>query len=399
MKVLILISGHLLSCPRAVKFADALSRAGHSVQVMSLAVLPSLLANDQALASTHAWSFQARRPSRALGSRIRQTLARRLVQMGIQQPTVLAASEAVLAEPLVAAASGSPFDLLLLSNLPAYAAGLRLLRQRFAARVVHVDLEDDHVDMLPDRSDQQAERVRRQALIAATLAHADLITAASPLMAADLSARYGKPVRCVLNVFDPVPEPSATNNQTLIWQSQTIGPERGLEALIRVLGLLPNAPKVLLRGMLAPGFDQVLKREARAAGLPESNLQFSALSPPAQLLEHSRGFRAGLAIEVAPERNRQHCLTNKLFEYLAAGVPVILSQTPAHSAILPELLPAAVMIDLNAPKAAADALAQWLDQPATAQAAAAYELARTRFNWATHSQPYLAALAAALPSP
>lgn len=392
MNVLILISGHLLSCPRAVKFADALSRAGHTVHVIGVAALPELMRDDAALAATRSWSYQGVQPATGVGARLVQWLARTLSRSGWRSRAVLGASEYCMARPIVKALPKRAVDLLILSNLPAFAAALHVLPNRLSALTVHVDLEDDHVAMLPDLADQQPERARRHALIANTLQHADLCTAASPLMCTDLSERYGKPVQCVLNVFDPVPAPRHSPDSALIWQSQTIGPERGLEAFVRVLARVPNPPRLVLRGMLMPGFDLLLRATAESAGLPASHLQFAPLCPPQHLLAQTTGFRAGLAIEVAPERNRQHCLTNKLFEYLAAGVPVILSRTPAHEAILLELGDAAVLIDLDDPSGAGQTLRRWLAESAAQQAASAHQLARDRFNWTQHSTDYLALL-------
>lgn len=407
MNALIVISGHLLSCPRAIKFADALHQAGYGVSILGISVLPQLIQDDLSLAASRPWQYQSVAPSRRLVDRIRQSAARILCRLGWRSERVLAHSEACLAGPLAQSlrtimAGQSPLDLLVLSNLPAYATWLGLRRQAPAVVRLQIDLEDDHVAMLPHTKPHQIERLRRHALIQAVLSDAQLLTTAAPLMADDLQQRYGRRPVCILNVFDPPAlsaEPLPAPIPALLWQSQTIGPDRGLEALIAVLGRLPEPPTLVLRGMLAPGFDRVLQACLERAKLEPGHLRIEPLCAPANLLHQTRGYRAGLAIETATEQNRQHCLTNKLFEYLAAGVPVILSQTPAHSRLLPELGEAALMIDLNDPDAAAQALSQWLMQPFDRQAAATRACASRRFNWQTESQHYLAALATSAPQP
>ena len=56
-------------------------------------------------------------------------------------------------------------------------------------------------------------------------------------------------------------------------------------------------------------------------------------------------YDAGLACEEPSVPNRRLCLTNKIFTYLAASVPVILSRTPAQARLEPDLGEAAFGYD------------------------------------------------------
>jgi len=56
-------------------------------------------------------------------------------------------------------------------------------------------------------------------------------------------------------------------------------------------------------------------------------------------------YDAGLACEEPTVPNKRRCLSNKIFTYLAAGVPVILSRTPAQARLESDLGAAAFGYD------------------------------------------------------
>jgi glycosyltransferase involved in cell wall biosynthesis len=59
--------------------------------------------------------------------------------------------------------------------------------------------------------------------------------------------------------------------------------------------------------------------------------------PPDEMVRLARPYDAGLACEEPLGLSRQICLANKIFTYLAAGVPVILSRTQAQAKLEPDL--------------------------------------------------------------
>jgi hypothetical protein len=104
----------------------------------------------------------------------------------------------------------------------------------------------------------------------------------------------------------------------------------------------------------------------------------------------------GLSLEQSFPRNRDLCLTNKIFTYLLAGVPVALTPTQAHRALAPELGAAAVNVELGAPAATAERLDQWFGSEVANAAATAWRLGVDRFNWEREKSLLLAAVARAL---
>jgi hypothetical protein len=99
--------------------------------------------------------------------------------------------------------------------------------------------------------------------------------------------------------------------------------------------------------------------------------------------ELAAAFDAGLCGETGHTASRRLCLTNKLFSFLLAGVPPLLSDTPAHRRFAME----AGLTGLLYPGDDPSVLAQLLDGllgDASRLAAArvqAWRLGQERYNW------------------
>ena len=104
----------------------------------------------------------------------------------------------------------------------------------------------------------------------------------------------------------------------------------------------------------------------------------------------------GLSFETDVTESRRLCLTNKIFTYLLAGVPVMMSDTPAQRALAPDLGDAASLVSLADPQSIAGALDRLA--PATMLARAksmARKLARERYHGDREKEILLRAVAAA----
>jgi hypothetical protein len=98
--------------------------------------------------------------------------------------------------------------------------------------------------------------------------------------------------------------------------------------------------------------------------------------------------------EAAPPLNRDLCLANKVFVYLLAGIPQLLSGTRAQTALAAELGEAAMLCDLSHPQETARRLDEFLSDPARVAGArrAAWELAHRRFCWDVEKEKLLASV-------
>jgi len=108
----------------------------------------------------------------------------------------------------------------------------------------------------------------------------------------------------------------------------------------------------------------------------------------------------GLATEPTISENRSICLTNKIFTYLLAGVPVALSRTAAQAQLFRELGEAALLINLDNPIATAtsfDSFFSSKDRQVGARRAA-WALGQEKFNWDLEKEKFLVSMASCLGS-
>jgi glycosyltransferase involved in cell wall biosynthesis len=91
----------------------------------------------------------------------------------------------------------------------------------------------------------------------------------------------------------------------------------------------------------------------------------------------------GLIGETGCTTSRRVALTNKLFTYLLAGLPVVMSDIPAHRAFAPAAGDATRLYATEDADSLAAAFDSILGDPAlrAAARAAAFRLGQTRFNW------------------
>jgi glycosyltransferase involved in cell wall biosynthesis len=101
-----------------------------------------------------------------------------------------------------------------------------------------------------------------------------------------------------------------------------------------------------------------------------------------------------LSLERFTSENRSLCLGNKIFTYLLAGVPVMMSDTPAQTALAADLGDAAILVSLADAPAIAQALDRLAASPETIDGAkvAALRLGRQRYNWDVEKQALLASV-------
>jgi len=248
-----------------------------------------------------------------------------------------------------------------------------------------LDLEDfhsgEHVDGEDPVFSALAERIEER-----ILNDAAFLTAGSPMIADAYAVRYGVEPRAVHNTFSrQFAPPLATDSRgpvRLYWFSQTLGCGRGLEDVVRGLGASGVAAELHLRGRAVPEFVDRLQR-LRAAEAPALKLVVHEPSAPDDMVSSAHGYDLGLACEEPTSANRRLCLTNKIFTYLAAGLPEALSDTPAQTRLAADLGAAAFVYQAGHPEALAAHLRVWANEPDRRDAAriAARAAADRRWHW------------------
>ena len=187
---------------------------------------------------------------------------------------------------------------------------------------------------------------------------------------------------CAQAPSNPTPTGTAEPGPSVYWFSQTIGPDRGLECAVQAIGRARVRPHLYLRGSPASGFLDRLQTIAAAAGAA-GRLHILSPAAPSEMERLAASYDVGFSGEPGHTRNNRTALGNKLFTYLLAGLPVVMSDIPAHRAFAPEAGEAARLYTTDDADSLAAALDLVLGDPAllAAARAAAFRLGQTRFNW------------------
>jgi glycosyltransferase involved in cell wall biosynthesis len=167
------------------------------------------------------------------------------------------------------------------------------------------------------------------------VAHA--VVVASPGYAEVMARRYRIPpppaVRNVPSGSRPVKETSATEPDVAIYAGGLL-PHRGLEPFIEALALLP----ALRLRLLGPGrveYVAGLMAHARRLGVAD-RVEMLGSVDPGQVVETIRGAAFGVALFQPVCLSHRLVAPNKLFEYVAAGLPSLASDLPVMRAFVDE---------------------------------------------------------------
>ncbi|MEC9347796.1 MAG: hypothetical protein VYB54_16335 [Pseudomonadota bacterium] len=392
--VCLVTPGHLATNPRLVKEADALVAAGYRVCVIACDYI-AWAREAEAEFADRPWSVANRvrfGPLAPLHVRIRHALvmrgARFLFKAGLRGLAVATRAWNPVAPDLVSAALRVRADLYIAhypAALPAAAAAAARHRTLYA-----FDAEDFHPGDTPDRPKFAVDKAILRVIEGGLLPGAVHVSAASPGISAAYADVYGiaRPAT-VLNVFPKSHAPAAPTDRgdaharpSVYWFSQTIGPDRGIECAVRAISISRVRPHLYLRGTISDAYRESLLELARTTGA-EGHVHFFPPAAPSEMERLAAHHDAGLCGETGHSANRRIALTNKIFTFLLAGIPVLLSAIPAHSDIVADLGPAATLYDVDDADSLAAAYDAMLQDPARLEAARchAWKLGQDRYNW------------------
>lgn len=175
---------------------------------------------------------------------------------------------------------------------------------------------------------------------------AALVITVSDGIAARLRDRYGLPGTPVVvrNVSALVEgEPGGTPGlrarlgldarTPLVLHQGAAAPMRGCATLVRAVAALDDAHLVFLGDDDVRGFNGELAELAAELGAGE-RVHFVASQPLEHLLALTREADVGVTLLEDTCVNHQLALPNKLFEYIAAGIPVVASDLPEMGALV-----------------------------------------------------------------
>lgn len=214
-------------------------------------------------------------------------------------------------------------------------------------------------------------RTMYQAAEALAMARADEVITVCDSIAKELESAYplgGKKVHVIRNVPSLVRSGTAfpslreslqvkADQLVLLWQGGT-GPTRLLEPVIKSLAFAPNIVFVI-RGPSLDMFGEGYRKLAEEAGVSDR----LHLLPPvksADVVAAAVGADVGIWTLPNLSKNFYYALPNKIFEYLAAGLPLVCANFPEARSIV-ETYGVGATFDPYSPESIAEALVKLSD--------------------------------------
>jgi glycosyltransferase involved in cell wall biosynthesis len=392
-RITVVTSGHLSTCPRMLKSADAFAGAGYDVRMIATWHEPWATVTDLDVRQRRSWPVDVVNYRKGdsgatywwTGAQHRAARAA-VSALGTERPAmpIVARAFGRVHAALVRAVCAHPADLIYggtTGALAAIAEAARRSRTPFG-----VDFEDLHSGETvgPDAPviDALATRVERD-----VIRDAAFVTTSSEEIADEYRRRYGLDSTVIHNTFSlPAKRPDFTRARPAVfrayWFSQTIGPGRGIEEAVTALGRIGVAAELTLLGRAQEGYLDRIHALAGAAVAPIAVHHHIPVAPDA-MIDFARGYDVGLSLDFGSPLNRQLCMTNKAFTYILAGVPVVMADTPGQHALGIDLGAGAALVPAGDVDALTTALACWANNPALLDAAkrAAWARAADRWHW------------------
>lgn len=340
MKIILITSGQPSLNPRLVKEADALTNAGYEVTVIYQYRNDWGSKLDQKLFKEKKWSSKlvGGNPQTEKFSYWKSRLKHKLGQLfcrnfGFDNNLAELAISRCSSE-LLKCALKIRADLYIAHNLGALPAAIKAAKKNGAKS--GFDAEDFHRNEISN--DPKDFDVRIKSYLEDKYLHQlDYLTSASPLISEEYQAIYPNfHINTVLNTFPKqLIKSKPFNDETsikLFWFSQTIGPSRGIEDIIWAMGKL-NTHKLELH--LLGEHNSSIKSYFN--GLSSANHLKNAIFyyppiPESSLFSFAAQFDIGVAAEIGFPKNRDICLTNKIFTYVQSGLAILASNTKSQRA-------------------------------------------------------------------
>lgn len=248
---------------------------------------------------------------------------------------------------------------------------------------------DSH-ELFAEQEFSATERRMWRALEARTIGRCDAVMAVNPSVARELMQRYGVPhVEVVYNAerCDALPErnhrlhaafglPSLA--RVLLFQGG-LSAGRHLEALVGAMALVQAKDVHLV--ILGDGPLQPALQKLAAAPGTQGRVHLHPAVPQSQLLAWTATADAGVIPYQPTCLNNLYCTPNKLFEFIAAGLPILASDLPEIRAIVAGH-GIGQLADLSSPSAIAAAIDRFFaDRRQLAIWRDASQKARGILNW------------------
>ncbi|GAA6621361.1 hypothetical protein NUACC26_071810 [Scytonema sp. NUACC26] len=382
--------------PRPQKEAEALANAGHDVTVRGFWFDPELMKRDRLLIVNKKWrfepiiDFQPIYRQKNFGIRLKSRVAKeKFKRFGTFSPALLGYG----VKAMLKVARQFRADLTIVHSEAGLWVGNCLLDEGYR---VGVDFEDwFSEDLLPDA--RAVRPITQLKTLESRLARdCTYCLTTSHTLAEALAEAYQAPKPTVIYNTFPWGERQQIDYQkrdrrnlnlpSIHWFSQTIGSGRGLDTLFNALQYLKIRVEIHLRGNYPDSYRQELE-----SLVPTEWRDYLFIHPTvcnAELLSRIAEHDIGLALEVPYCLNKQFTISNKLFQYLQAGLAVIATDTVGQREIFSQQTAIGRLIPSNNSLSLAQALNELLELPEKLKLAkdAALLVSKKQFTWENEAQ-------------
>lgn len=405
-RVAILSSSHLCHAPRIIKEAETLAQAGYDVRVLGAWFDRGLKERDRCLAKAACFAFLpvldyvdgSRLTNFSL--RLRGKVAK-LAHRVLRSETRWQLGHAYFA--LRREALRQSADLYIAHSESAMAVAVELLQR--GCRVA-VDMEDWFSEDLLPSARRNRPLVLLRELEDELLHRGSYSSCTSRAMSGALVQAYGcAPPAVLYNAFRWVErgtldgrrkERRQRERPSIHWFSQTMGLGRGLEDLVAALPLIAHDAEIHLRGSLVVGFDRWVR--ARIPEYWQDRVFFHPTVTNDELLSRIAEHDIGFAGEMKYCLNKELTISNKILQYLLAGLAVVASDTKGQAEVAEQAPQAVSLYPSGHVRQLASCLNTLLASPDRLRAAkaAALQAAEHVFCWERQERTLLQAVERAL---
>ncbi len=174
------------------------------------------------------------------------------------------------------------------------------------------------------------------------------------------------------------------DSRVILFQGSGINVDRGGEEALQAMQYVKGAVLYFIGGGDVIG---KLKQMSQSLKL-ETKVRFIDRVPPDQLFQYTLNADLGLSLDKGTNINYRYSLPNKLFDYIHAGVPVLVSDLPEVAAIVREYN-VGLVSDSHEPEALGKLITEMLNSDKRAQWHENLKRAALQLNWAIEKQKLL----------
>ncbi len=396
-KIVLLTASHLSSCPRLIKEAELLSKNGAEIHIVYLNSLFFLESVDDVIRTKHTnWNFH---PIYWKGRKsnmyevLTSKIAFKLTKYFTSNSDFIQSTSKVLIDTILAIDAD-----LYIAHHPSLLPAAAKAAKKYKAKFIY-DIEDafPFVDAGRFLTNPNIDIINIEKKY---IKQASLLTAASPLYTQLYKSLYNlsmEPIN-LLNVFNvkhhtlkEYKDRKDLSKTSLYWFSQTVGLNRGLQDVFHAINELdPTHYELHIRGNCTLEVKQHLL-SLITDKIHLKNIFFHELISNDELEIRNSEHDIGLALEYPTSLNRDLCISNKMLDYISKGLMVVATNTKGHAYILSEFNASKYLYKPSDVQSLVNILTYIIDNPEELYTlkGKSLELAQSKYNWDTHSKPWL----------